>query len=226
MKITCNANMRLGGKMDGKNVGFQLHDRIFSEEQMYDFVENIAKIRNFHQTEIALVLMKKYHEGQVRDGSGQVPYINHPLTMACHALALHVENDEMLAAILLHDVCEDCGVKIEELPVNENVREAVDRLTFCVKDGESRKEAKKRYYEKICENKMAALIKLIDRCNNISTMASGFTKQRMLKYIRETEEYILPLLSLVKNETLEWRQSAFLLEYQIRSILESLKRIL
>lgn len=212
--------------MDGTNVGFKLQERIFSEKQMYDFVENVAKIKKFHQTETALVLMKKYHEGQVRDGKEKVPYINHPLTMACHALALNMDDDEMLATILLHDVCEDCGVKKNELPVNETVREAVDCLTFGVNEGESRVEAKKRYYEKIRKNKMAAMIKLIDRCNNVSTMAVGFTKQRMLKYIRETEEYILPLLSLVKKESSEWCQAAFLLEYQIRSILESLKRML
>ena len=49
--------------------------------------------------------------------------------MACHALAMGLEEDELLAAILLHDVCEDCGVPPGELPVCEEVRRIVALVT-------------------------------------------------------------------------------------------------
>ncbi len=212
--------------MSEKKESLEMHDRIFSEEQMYYFVEQAAREKKFFQTERALPLMKQYHSGQFRDGNERVPYINHPLMMACHAFALHIENDDMLAAILFHDVCEDCGVGLKELPVNENVREIVDCLTFHVKDGETRVEAKQRYYGRIRRNKMAAVIKLLDRCNNVSTMANGFTKERMKKYIHETENYILPLIDLVEKSCPEWLHAAFLLRYQIQSMIESLKRVL
>lgn len=201
-------------------------DRIFSEEDMYCFVEKAAKENHFFQTERALPLMKKYHSGQYRDGKERIPYIHHPLMMACHALALHMEQDDLLAVILLHDVCEDCGVSVEDLPVNERVKEAVDCLTFRVKDGETRAEAKKKYYERIRQNKLALVIKLIDRCNNVSTMAAGFTKERMKKYILETEEYIIPLLDLLDENDPQWQSVGFLLRYQIQSMIESLKRVL
>ena len=56
-------------------------------------------------------------EGKFREPmSAQIPYINHPFTMACHALAMGLEDDELIAALLLHDVVEDCGVSAEELP--------------------------------------------------------------------------------------------------------------
>ena len=212
--------------MNGKNESLEMRDRIFSEEQMYYFVGRAAKEKKFFQTERALPLMKQYHSGQFREGKERVPYINHPLMMACHAFALHIENDDMIAAILYHDVCEDCGVELEELPANENVREIVDCLTFRVEDGETRAEAKQRYYEKIRRNKLAAIIKLLDRCNNVSTMANGFTKERMKKYIRETENYILPLIDFVEENCQEWLYAAFLLRYQIQSMIESLKRVL
>lgn len=210
--------------MSEVKVKFELHDRMFSEENMYRFVENAAKTDGLTQTEQALPLVKQYHAGQKRAGKDKIPYISHPLMMACHALALDVGTDDILAAILFHDVCEDCDVKLEELPVNDTVRKAVELLTFRCEEGESRAEAKKRYYAKIAENKLATIVKIIDRCNNVSTMATGFSKERMAKYICETEEYVLPLLTIMKHEYREWYNAAYLLKYQMLSVLESLKR--
>ena len=48
------------------------------------------------------------HEGQVRKQDGS-PYIAHPSATAC-ALALAGHPPETVAAALLHDVIEDCGV--------------------------------------------------------------------------------------------------------------------
>ncbi len=89
--------------------------------------------------------------------------------MACHAHALGIREDKILATILLHDVCEDCDVAPEELPFSEEVREAVKLLSFQVKSGETRADAKKRYYAEIAGNRITRIVKILDRCNNIST---------------------------------------------------------
>ena len=68
-------------------------------------------------------------------------------------------------------------------------------------------------------------MKLLDRCNNISTMAIGFTKDKIVQYIEETEAYAFPLLDHVKDTWPEYYNAAFLLKYHIKSILESLKRL-
>lgn len=39
----------------------------------------------------------------------------------------------------------------------------------------------------------------------------------------ETEEYVLPLLDVLKNEYSEYSDLAFLVKYQILSILETIK---
>lgn len=210
--------------MSEVKVKFELHDRMFSEENMYRFVENAAKTENLSQTAEALPLVKMYHAGQKRAGKDKVPYISHPLMMACHAHALGIGQDDILATIMYHDVCEDCDVKLEDLPVNDVVREAVDCLTFRKREDETREEAKKRYYDRIAGNKIAAIVKIIDRCNNVSTMATGFSKERMAKYICETEEYVIPLINIVKHQYREWYNVSYLLKYQILSVLESLKR--
>ena len=194
---------------------FELHDRLFSEENMYRFMENVSRLENLRQTAEALPLAMMYHAGQNRAGKDKVPYINHPLMMACHAHALGIVDDDILAAIMYHDVCEDCGVELDELPVNDVVKEAVDCLTYRQKEGETRTEAKRKYFDRLAQNKIATIVKIIDRCNNISTMSTAFSKERMVKYIYETEEYILPLLSIVKQKYPEWNNAAHLLKYQM-----------
>ena len=55
----------------------------------------------------------KAHEGAVRKGS-QIPYITHPLETAV-IVSLMTEDEEVIAAALLHDVIEDAGIKKEEI---------------------------------------------------------------------------------------------------------------
>ena len=61
----------------------------------------------------ALSLAVRCHKGQYREGGK--PYIAHPLSMACMAKGLGLRDDALYATILLHDVCEDCGLKIQEI---------------------------------------------------------------------------------------------------------------
>lgn len=75
-------------------------------------------------------------------------------------------------------------------------------------------------------NRIASIVKLLDRCNNVSTMVTGFQPNKMAKYIDETECYILPLLDKVKHEYDEYYDATFLIKYQILSVLETLKRTL
>lgn len=54
------------------------------------------------------------HAGQVRNGSGGRPYIEHPLAVA-DLLAEHRFPDPVLTAALLHDVVEESPLEVEEL---------------------------------------------------------------------------------------------------------------
>jgi (p)ppGpp synthase/HD superfamily hydrolase len=64
----------------------------------------------------ALAKARSAHEGQIRNGSGGMPYVEHPIAVAA-LLAEHGfgEEEEVLAAALLHDVVEDSETTIEEL---------------------------------------------------------------------------------------------------------------
>ena len=189
---------------------------------MYEYVETYAREYSLTEMQKALPFTREKHEGQLRKGpEGQrEPYITHPLQMAAHAIALGLREDNLLAAILLHDVCEDCGVEPEELPVNAAVQEAVRLVTRV--DGES----KEKYYGQIRENRIATLVKLIDRCHNVSQMSLAFSQEKLWKYIHETQGYILPLLSEARKKWPKYGTQYFLLEYQISSILQTVKSLL
>ncbi|MBI4142575.1 HD domain-containing protein [Candidatus Uhrbacteria bacterium] len=51
------------------------------------------------------------HEGQERQGPGNIPYIIHPIRVACTiADEFGIRDADLVVAALLHDVMEDCGV--------------------------------------------------------------------------------------------------------------------
>ena len=205
---------------------WELHDALYSLENMKKKVRFTAQAKNMSQTLKALKQMEQYHEGQTRNGKDKIPYIHHPLMMACHALAMNLDDDDLIATILLHDVVEDCGAKVEDLDVSETVRKAVSLVSFHEIEGMTKAEAKAQYFAHIREDRIAAMVKIIDRCNNVSTMATAFSKDRMIRYIDETEQYILPMIDHVKHTWEEYYDAVFLLNYQIRSLLETQKRLL
>ena len=205
-------------------------DSLFSTEHMYSRMTVLAEVEHLTDTQKALRFMREAHEGQMRDpsfySSEAVPYIAHPLLMACHAHALGIKEDSILAAILLHDVLEECCVKLRDIPCSEPVKEAVRILTF-VEDGSgNRAAAKKRYFEAISKDRIACLVKIIDRCNNISTMASSFDRKRLTRYIKETETYVMPLIEQARRTLPEYVDAIFVIKYHMRSVLESLKAMM
>ena len=205
---------------------WELHDAMYSLENMKKKVRFTAQAKDMSQTLKALKQMEKFHDGQTRNGKDKIPYIHHPLMMACHALALGLGEDDLIATILLHDVVEDCGATIDDLDVGDAVKEAVDLVSFHEIEGMTKAEATAKYFADMRNNRIAAMVKLIDRCNNVSTMAQAFSQDRMIRFIDETEQYVLPLLDHVKHTWDEYYDAVYLLNYQIRSLLETQKRLL
>ena len=81
------------------------------------------------------------------------------------------------------------------------------------------------YYDNIRKNPLSAMIKCIDRCNNLSCMANGFSREEMKEYVLETEEYVVPLLDLIRSIP-KWDNAAWLLQYQMESMLDIYKRLM
>jgi guanosine-3',5'-bis(diphosphate) 3'-pyrophosphohydrolase len=107
----------------------------------------IQRARAYHPDTDANLLRHAYayaaekHEGQTRR-SGE-PYITHPLAVAMILTEMEMD-DATLAAGLLHDVVEDCGVSRDELAgeFGDEIANLVDGVTkLKLADFESRTEA-------------------------------------------------------------------------------------
>lgn len=214
---------------DGIRPDWELKPPVFSAERMYTFVKARAQAEGMAQTLAALPVMREKHSGQYRKSktASGIPYAVHPLTLACHALALGIGEDDLLAAALLHDVVEDTDTLPEELPVSARVQEAVRLVSYSTYLTGSRtwkEEIKDEYYAHIARNPLAAMVKCLDRCNNLSCMADGFSRARMAAYVTETERYVLPLLDVIRKVP-AWNDAWWLLRYQIFTLLEAFKRL-
>lgn len=223
LKLSEVLDVSLSDLAEERKQDYETRQTLFEWEHMKSFVKITAKSKNMMQTLKALDFALKAHEGQYRKKS-EVPYIYHPFNMACHLLAMGIEEDSVIAACLLHDVVEDCEVTGNELPVEEETREIV-KLLSKEKDCSDREAMLKEYFHKISLNPQASLIKVVDRVNNLTTMSWGLSREKNFRMIKETEEYVLPLLDVIKAVP-EYNNAAWLLKYQLESMLDIYKRLL
>ena len=180
----------------------------------------------FTQTLAVLDLLREAHGSQERRSKNgfTTTYMVHPLTMACHALAMGIRDDDVLADALAHDMVEDAHRKPEELPVGEPVRNAVRLVSKNMYDpGES--DWEDRYYENIRKNPLACMVKCLDRINNLAGMADAFSRWKMIRYAEETDRYYPALLDALKKVP-EWNDAWWLMRYQMMTMLEAFKRLL
>lgn len=190
----------------------------FSADKMYTFIKGVATGKNYTNTLKALEYAREKHKDQKRKSG--LPYIVHPLTMACAAISANVDSDILLSAILLHDVVEDCNVPITDLPVTNEIKQVVQLVTFVVNGDKD--ESKRAYYNAILENEYAVLVKLLDRYHNVSTMAGTFTIEKVKSYIEETRIYVIPLLDKAKKKYPLLSNTLFGLKYQIIPMIDSI----
>ncbi len=196
----------------------------YGEKELKEYLLDYFQKNNMPQSQTALEFAIEKHQGQTRKEG--IPYIVHPMTMAKHALKMGIVEDDLLAVILVHDVCEDCDVEPEEIPVNENICRGARYMTCKKQEGETKQQAKERYYREMKECKEACIVKVFDRCHNISSMAQAFSKEKIQSYIEETSQYIFPLLQSNKENYPEYADIMWTLEYHMKSVIATMEKLL
>jgi (p)ppGpp synthase/HD superfamily hydrolase len=126
----------------------------------------------------ALDTARNAHAGQIRNGSGGMPYIEHPVAVA-ELLAGHGFADEVLAAALLHDVVEDSAISVEE--VRERFGEPVAGLVETLTDDETidpyerRKDEHRRQVAEAGPDALA--IYAADKLTNVLALRRAYASQ-------------------------------------------------
>lgn len=191
-------------------------------DKLYTYLKGYFAAAKFDRALVALVNARKYHSAQKRKSG--TPYIVHPLTMVNHALSMGLVDEELCIGLLYHDVIEDCDEDIDNLDLSESVKKAVKLVTV---DDKAKKKDRVAYYAKyyanIANNKLATFIKIIDRANNVSTMAGVFSVEKLREYVLETEQYVLPLLRKAKDDYPMNGDQLFILKYHICSVLSAIR---
>lgn len=210
------------------NKNWTLRDEMFTTENMYTKVSQQIILYNLQQCKEALPYVMNTMKNYMRKGSGDVPYVNHPLMMAMHAFSLGITDDNTIATILLHSIYRNCGISPDDLPlpINNTVKDALQLLYYNPQYNKNKSVIKEAYYQQITNNSLASIVRVIDQCNKISTITFGFPKEKLYGYIEDTEVYVLPLLNYIEKNYLNYYNITFLLKYQILSVIESLKRLL
>ena len=172
------------------------------------FEELIHEAKKYFNNEEILLIKKAYliakdlHRGQKRN-SGE-PYIIHPLYVAYYLLTeLELHDANSIAASLLHDTVEDCGITHEFLTkrFNQDVANLVLGVTKMKDLDFTSKEEKEEYnnyllLKYILQDYRVIYIKLADRLHNMKTLDYKSEAKRRKKSA-ETLRIFVPLATHV-----------------------------
>jgi GTP pyrophosphokinase len=160
----------------------------------------------------------KYHAGQLRK-SGE-PYLEHPLQVALILAELQLDATA-LAASLIHDVVEDCGVPLQKIEADfgPDVARLVDGVTKLSKlampelgenqtqrssTREHQAENLRKMLVAMAEDLRVVFIKIADRLHNMRTLDALSPDQRQ-RIARETLEIYAPLAHRLGIWELKWQ---------------------
>lgn len=153
----------------------------------------------------AIIKAMELHQGQMRKGNENIPYIVHPIEVAIQTARFSV-NDKFIAAAILHDVVEDCDYNLEqlELEFGPTVWRFVRALTENkqIEDWESRKMDNLRV---LSNDTTAAVLKAFDAYVNMNDTARlvseiGPLAWRCFKGTKEQKlSYYRQILSIARD---------------------------
>lgn len=153
----------------------------------------------------AIVLATRMHQGQLRS-SGE-PYISHPLAVA-NILKQYGFSEEVQAAGVLHDICEDTSFSNFEMS-----RQFSPEIALVVYALSKNKKPKKKEFSEhdfrfalyirrfaacAAQNPMVLYVKIADQIHNLSTMQC-FSVEKQNRKREEVVKYFFPLYRSFTN---------------------------
>ena len=161
------------------------------------------------------------HEGQLRK-SGE-PYIAHPLEIALFLSELRLD-EQTIAASLLHDVVEDCGVSLDELSsrfgpeitklvdgvtkltqLDSRIHDPISALPAGGDDPDSLyAESLRKMLVAMAEDIRVVLIKLADRLHNMRTLGA-LPPEKQRRIAQETLDIYAPLAHRLGIWEIKWQ---------------------
>jgi len=189
-------------------VGVMSFSQLREKAREYLPPEKIALVENAYNFAL------KAHQGQVRK-SGE-PFVEHPLQVALILVELQLDAST-LAAALLHDVPENCGIPVSEIEAKfgADIAKLVDGTTklgkFSLRAPSKGVAARQQQAENLrkllvamAEDLRVVFIKLADRLHNMRTL-DVLSPERRRGIAQETLEIYAPLAHRLGIWELKWQ---------------------
>ena len=178
----------------------------------YEYVDYYATQNRMWNTKIALPLARGMHDGTHRKSSimkdGEIyrlPYLIHPLQVCRMLIDLQIaitkkEEDVMIASALCHDMIEDIPFEnggwemVTDFHLDPAVYETVKAVS---KRRDFTEEEEKAFFLNIENNKLAMLVKLSDRGNNVEDLYN-MSLWKVHEYADETRKFFIPMCDHAK----------------------------
>lgn len=167
----------------------------------------------------ALEFARRIHTGKRKDGT--TPEFQHQVEIALYITTLKdvMNEEEAIAVALLHDTMEDYeDVSYPEI-CNATDLSIADACVLLNKTGKK----PENYFGDISNHPVASLVKGSDRVHNINSMKGVFSAEKQQDYIKEVEQWFLPMLKNARNKFPEQTRAYFNIEYMLRSQINLIK---
>jgi len=184
----------------------------------------------------AMIFAASAHDGMLRKGT-RIPYILHPGEVAAIAATL-TDDEEVLAAAILHDVMEDCGVSEETLCARFSARvAALVKSETQERSGDPCETWLKRKQGAIARiaqgDRAVKIIALSDKLSNMRAIHRDFDQYGEELFFRFHQHdkklhawYYRSCAALLKGElgdTKAWQELAEHIEYVFEGIGETIR---
>lgn len=170
-----------------------------TRDKFFETIDKKVGLEDREQIEWAYALAKQFHREQKRDAG--VRYFEHCRDVVLNLVKYGPTNPDEIVVGFLHDIYEDQFVPrgmIKRLfghEVNEALKILSHEKPFYKSHGKIEKtpEGRKEYFISIGQSSvLVRRVKLADRLNNMETL-QFCTKEKQLRKLKETREYILPM---------------------------------
>lgn len=172
-----------------------------NREEFFKLVSVGQPTHDLQKIQTAYWFSKNIHRPQMRDSGER--YFEHPRRVAKLCYDFGYRHASYIVTALLHDILEDTwtpqhvivdlfgrSIYLNLITLSKEFR------VFNLVSGKEiigAKLDKDKYYEGIMDsNDCTRVVKLCDRIDNVSDM-ENFSDERKAKYVKETEEYLLPI---------------------------------
>lgn len=180
---------------------------------LWGFIQGSCVGVSLDKTRRALSFARTKHEGQIRkDGRD---FYEHPTEVLMLLLDLKIDDDELLASSILHDLVEDERCRIDE--IEERFGKDVAHLVRL--QTKEPGETVKAYFARVASDVRSIIGKAADRFSNLTDAIAAYELDRLIRYVDETVEYVLPMIKRARLEHFEFNRELTVLCIMIEAVI-------